>query len=191
MLRQLAMQNDKHILVLGVTGSIAAYKACELTRLIKKAGWEVRVVETANAVKFVPPLTFETLSGKTFYDENPDALRLDKDQFINVWSIVIATILTIIGFAIQNENIIMLGLSSGVLVNSISYIVGYSRGHFPKAEKTRYFYPIIGLGGSIIPFVYNLLRILRIVPASFLGSDLTFALMFAWRNILFPLRKST
>ena len=53
----------QHRIVLGITGGIAAYKACELTRLIKKAGWEVRVVETANAVKFVPPLTFETLSG--------------------------------------------------------------------------------------------------------------------------------
>lgn len=53
----------KHRIVLGITGGIAAYKACELTRLIKKAGWDVRVVETENAVKFVPPLTFETLSG--------------------------------------------------------------------------------------------------------------------------------
>lgn len=53
----------KHGIVLGITGGIAAYKACELTRLIKKAGWDVRVVETENAAKFVPPLTFETLSG--------------------------------------------------------------------------------------------------------------------------------
>lgn len=53
----------QHRIVLGITGGIAAYKACELTRLIKKAGWEVRVVETVSAAKFVPPLTFETLSG--------------------------------------------------------------------------------------------------------------------------------
>ena len=50
-------------IVLGVTGGIAAYKACELTRLFKKAGAEVRVVMTENAAKFVAPLTFETLSG--------------------------------------------------------------------------------------------------------------------------------
>ena len=51
----------KHI-VLGVTGSIAAYKACELTRLSIKAGAEVRVVMTKSACEFVGPLTFQTLS---------------------------------------------------------------------------------------------------------------------------------
>ena len=49
-------------IVLGVTGSIAAYKACELTRLFIKAGDEVRVVMTRAACEFVTPLTFRTLS---------------------------------------------------------------------------------------------------------------------------------
>ena len=49
-------------IVLGVTGSIAAYKACELVRLIVKAGWGVSVVMTDAATKFVTPLTFQTLS---------------------------------------------------------------------------------------------------------------------------------
>ena len=48
--------------VLGVTGSIAAYKACELTRLLIKDGLEVAVVMTEAATKFVTPLTFRTLS---------------------------------------------------------------------------------------------------------------------------------
>jgi len=48
--------------ILGVTGSIAAYKACELTRLMVKAGWDVHVIMTAAAQKFVAPLTFQTLS---------------------------------------------------------------------------------------------------------------------------------
>ncbi|MBR2798789.1 MAG: bifunctional phosphopantothenoylcysteine decarboxylase/phosphopantothenate--cysteine ligase CoaBC [Clostridia bacterium] len=56
------MLRDKNI-VLGVTGGIAAYKACDLVSRLKKQGARVRVVLTANAVKFVPPLTFETLSG--------------------------------------------------------------------------------------------------------------------------------
>lgn len=56
------MLNDRHI-VLGVTGGIAAYKACDLVSRLKKQGAQVRVVLTANAAKFVPPLTFETLSG--------------------------------------------------------------------------------------------------------------------------------
>jgi len=53
---------DKKI-VLGVTGSIAVYKAVELLRHLKKAGAKVTVAMTANATWFVGPLTFETLSG--------------------------------------------------------------------------------------------------------------------------------
>jgi phosphopantothenoylcysteine decarboxylase / phosphopantothenate---cysteine ligase len=52
---------DKHI-VLGVCGGIAAYKSAELLRLLIKAGTSVRVVMTANAGRFVAPLTFEVLS---------------------------------------------------------------------------------------------------------------------------------
>ena len=48
--------------VLGVTGGIAAYKACELTSRLRKAGAQVYVVMTKNACEFVAPLTFETLS---------------------------------------------------------------------------------------------------------------------------------
>ena len=54
--------NTPRNIVLGVTGSIAAYKACELVRLLTKAGWNVHVVMTAAAQKFVAPLTFQTLS---------------------------------------------------------------------------------------------------------------------------------
>lgn len=49
-------------IALGVTGSIAAYKACELVRLLVKRGDEVRVVMTDSATEFVTPLTFRTLS---------------------------------------------------------------------------------------------------------------------------------
>ncbi len=52
---------SKHI-VLGVTGSIAAYKAAELTRLMKKEEYDVSVVMTRAATEFVGPLTFKTLS---------------------------------------------------------------------------------------------------------------------------------
>ncbi len=49
-------------IVLGVTGSIAAYKAAELTRLFVKHGDEVHVIMTPAACEFVTPLTFQTLS---------------------------------------------------------------------------------------------------------------------------------
>ena len=49
-------------LLLGVTGGIAAYKSAELLRLFKKAGADVHVVMTADAGRFVTPLTLGTLS---------------------------------------------------------------------------------------------------------------------------------
>ncbi len=54
-------------ILLGVTGSIAAYKACELIRLFVKGGDEVTVVMTESATKFVAPLTFQTLSRNPVY----------------------------------------------------------------------------------------------------------------------------
>ncbi len=53
---------DRRKILLGVTGSIAAYKACEVLRLFQREGADVRVVMTGSAKKFVCPLTFETLS---------------------------------------------------------------------------------------------------------------------------------
>lgn len=49
--------------VLGVGGGIAAYKACEVARLVVKDGGRVRVVMTPAATRFVTPLTFQALSG--------------------------------------------------------------------------------------------------------------------------------
>jgi phosphopantothenoylcysteine decarboxylase/phosphopantothenate--cysteine ligase len=51
-------------IVLGVCGSIAAYKAATLVRLLIKAGAEVQVIMTADAVSFITPLTLSTLSKK-------------------------------------------------------------------------------------------------------------------------------
>ncbi len=54
---------NKRVL-LGVTGSIAAYKAADLVRRLREAGAEVRVVMTRGATEFVTPMTFQALSGK-------------------------------------------------------------------------------------------------------------------------------
>ena len=56
------MKKDRRV-ILGVTGSIAAYKACEITGLLRKAGLEVQVLLTEEAKEFVTPLTLQTLSG--------------------------------------------------------------------------------------------------------------------------------
>ena len=60
-------------IVVGVTGSIAAYKACELVRLFTGSGCDVRVVMTSAAKEFVTPLTFRTLS------RNPVELEMFAD----------------------------------------------------------------------------------------------------------------
>ena len=59
----MSSEMKKPCVVLGVTGGIAVYKACELLRLLQKRGIDVFVVMTQNACCFVAPLTFETLSG--------------------------------------------------------------------------------------------------------------------------------
>ena len=59
-------------IVVGVTGGIAAYKACDLVSRLKKRGAQVRVVLTSHACQFVPPLTFETLSGNQAYTDTFD-----------------------------------------------------------------------------------------------------------------------
>ncbi|MBO7301581.1 MAG: bifunctional phosphopantothenoylcysteine decarboxylase/phosphopantothenate--cysteine ligase CoaBC [Bacteroidaceae bacterium] len=56
-------------IVLGVTGSIAAYKAAMLLRLLVKEGAEVQVVMTPSAKEFITPLTMSTLSGRPVVSE--------------------------------------------------------------------------------------------------------------------------
>jgi phosphopantothenoylcysteine decarboxylase / phosphopantothenate---cysteine ligase len=58
-----ASNQKKPMLVLGVTGGIACYKAVELVRLLVKDGFVVQVIMTRGAMEFVTPLTFQTLSG--------------------------------------------------------------------------------------------------------------------------------
>ncbi|HXN06810.1 MAG TPA: flavoprotein, partial [Nitrospiria bacterium] len=60
------MLTGKKIL-LGITGSIAAYKSVALLRTLRAEGAEVTVVMTPSAQKFVAPLTFQALSGRTVY----------------------------------------------------------------------------------------------------------------------------
>jgi len=57
------MDFSNRTVVLGVGGGIAAYKACELARLVVKGRGRVRVAMTAAATRFVGPLTFQAISG--------------------------------------------------------------------------------------------------------------------------------
>ncbi|MHB9112874.1 MAG: bifunctional phosphopantothenoylcysteine decarboxylase/phosphopantothenate synthase [Thermoleophilia bacterium] len=57
------MNNSRNRIILGVTGSIAAYKAVELLRLLVSADHDVRVVQTPSSLRFVGEMTFQALSG--------------------------------------------------------------------------------------------------------------------------------
>ncbi len=63
------------LILLGITGGIAAYKSAELARLLIKEGALVQVVMTKNAEAFITPLTMKTLTGRPVYSAlfNPDA----------------------------------------------------------------------------------------------------------------------
>jgi phosphopantothenoylcysteine decarboxylase/phosphopantothenate--cysteine ligase len=63
---------DKRI-VLGVSGGVAAYKACELARLLVKAGACVDVVLTEAGARFVAPVTFQALTGRPVHASLWDA----------------------------------------------------------------------------------------------------------------------
>lgn len=81
----MSSEMKKPCVVLGVTGGIAVYKACELLRLLQKRGIDVFVVMTQNACRFVAPLTFETLSG------HPVAVdTFDRPQTLEVEHIALA-----------------------------------------------------------------------------------------------------
>ncbi len=67
---------DKSVL-LGVTGSISAYKACDLARLFVKAGAQVHVVMTTSAERFVSALTFEALTRNPVLTEDSESWSCD------------------------------------------------------------------------------------------------------------------
>ena len=74
------MLDGKKIIV-GVTGSIAAYKAAYLVRLLVQSGAEVKVVLTRGALEFVTPLTFSTLSKHPVHSDFTE--NKDKGEWVN------------------------------------------------------------------------------------------------------------
>ena len=90
------MMKGKHI-VLGITGSIAAYKACQLIRLFVKAGAEVQVVITPAGKEFITPVTLSALSSNPviseFFAQRDGSLHshVDLGQWADVMVIAPAT----------------------------------------------------------------------------------------------------
>jgi len=84
-------------ILLAVTGGIACYKSASLTSLLVKTGADVRVIMTDAATRFVAPLTFQSLSGKTVItsnwqaDDRPDAQHVGLARWCELMIIAPAT----------------------------------------------------------------------------------------------------
>lgn len=76
------LQNKK--IVLGVTGGIAAYKACDLTSKLVQRGAQVKVIMTESAMKFVSPLSFQALSRNPVYTDTFDEKDPNKIAHIDI-----------------------------------------------------------------------------------------------------------
>lgn len=70
--------------MVGISGGIAAYKIPELIRLLRKAGAEVRVATTKNALEFVTELTLQTLSGYKVYSDVFAAINAHSTEHISL-----------------------------------------------------------------------------------------------------------
>lgn len=75
---------EQRVIVVGVSGGIACYKAVELVRLLVKSGFQVRVMMTRSALEFVTPLTFQTLSGNPVATETFDLTQESQIGHINL-----------------------------------------------------------------------------------------------------------
>lgn len=79
------MFNNLNIVV-GISGGIAAYKACGIVSFLKQQGANVDVIMTDNACRFVSPLTLETLSGNQVVQD-----MFERSDYIDVKHISLAT----------------------------------------------------------------------------------------------------
>src|SRR4051812_7060180 len=87
-------------ILLGISGSIAAFKACDIVRFLRECGAEIRCVLTDSASRFVTPLTLENLSGQRVYaslwgDETFGTHHIDAARWADVALIAPATANTI------------------------------------------------------------------------------------------------
>jgi phosphopantothenoylcysteine decarboxylase/phosphopantothenate--cysteine ligase len=78
------LKNKK--ILLGITGSIAAYKAAFLTRLLIKEGAEVQILMTQSATDFITPLTLSTLSKKAVFSEVSSEAGWNNHVDLGLWA---------------------------------------------------------------------------------------------------------
>ncbi len=96
-------ESDKKnsLIILAVTGGIAAYRTCDLVRSLVKQGESVQVLMTENATKFVGTTTFEALTDRPVYSGNWDSgmIHIRMKNMARIFAVVPATANTIGKFA--------------------------------------------------------------------------------------------
>jgi len=107
-------------IILGVTGSIAAYKAADITNKLVKNGFDVHVVMTEGATKFIAPLTFQSLSGNKvsvdiFQEKEPSEIKhINLSQQAHAFLIapITANVIGKLASGIADDMLTCLGLST-------------------------------------------------------------------------------
>jgi phosphopantothenoylcysteine decarboxylase/phosphopantothenate--cysteine ligase len=98
-------------IILGVTGSISAYKSLILLRLLTKAGAEVKVIMTNSAMDFVGPLSFSTLSGHKVLNSLSNEQEWQNHVHLGLW----ADLLLVAPISAQSMAKFTLGLVDNLL----------------------------------------------------------------------------
>ena len=122
----MASQTQKTVLI-GVTGCIAAYKSCEIIRVLQKEGIRVKVVMTEHATHFIDPLTFRALT------HEPVAIGLFDDPSDPIHHISLAQEADLFLIAPCTANVLLYLLDT-------SGVVKLTSGHLKtQVERSRHF----------------------------------------------------
>jgi phosphopantothenoylcysteine decarboxylase/phosphopantothenate--cysteine ligase len=141
-------------ILLGVTGSIAAYKAAEFVRLLKKSGAEVRVVMTAAAKEFVAPMTFEVLSCHRVYsdvfDQASPMIHIELAKWVDLIVIAPASADVISRLAQANANDLLTSICLAASVPIwLAPAMNQQMWHHPGVQKN--LHQCIAYGMHVLP----------------------------------------
>ena len=145
--------SEKPTVVLGVTGCIAAYKACELARTLMREGCRVKVVMTEAATRFVGPTTFRTLTGEPvavgLWDEADARVHhISLAQEADVFAIVPATANTVAKLACGRADDL---LSTAALASEATLVLAPAMNvHMWRADSTQSALATLRARGAVI-----------------------------------------
>lgn len=130
-------------IILGITGGIAAYKACYLVRELMQRGAEVRVVMTPSALEFIAPLTFSSLTKNKVIVSTFPASQLNGSE-VNTWHIDYGTWADLMIIAPATINTIA-KIANGFADNALTTLVTALRCPLviaPAADTDMYLNPV-------------------------------------------------